>query len=202
MKRQIFSAVLAAVAVFALAGAARVANDEYVIASVGVKFTAPKGWHLNASNFSKENLEALRPSNAGLNELLKKRTPVAKLIFTKYPVDYPSLNPTLQAHEREVSFSAMQVLDEALKQMSALDSFKVIEAPRALVLEGRDVATCRVTFKLTKGDETYEVEARSLVISHQDHVVSLGFSGLTQGKDRSEAEYQAFLKSLTAINAK
>lgn len=176
-------------------------SDEIAIPSVRVRFAAPTGWHSNEASVAVESRKKVRASDPEMNRYLLDRARIPKLVFTKHSPEYPSVNPTLQVYETS-GRSSLEAVEATMKQVSGLDGYKLIDPPRKYDVPGRDAAFARATFSLSKGNETILIEARALIISDGGRTVVFGFSGPAEGAERSETEFQQFLKTVAALDPK
>jgi hypothetical protein len=177
-------------------------EDTFVDQEIGVALRKPKGWTFVSSYHVKENRREIRTNSSEMDQALQERARLPLVAATKYPEARDDVNPTIQVVVRPrgtMARSSATALAALVTSglSNSFRGFSLETPPTVTTVSGHEAAHVRARYELgTLDGRTYQVLARLWIVPRGEYCYLIGMSGPAQGADRSDAEFQAVLRSV------
>lgn len=181
-------------------------QDKFEVKKIGFSIDIPNKWIKVSNDEIIENLNKYDFTDEQLDELLKANNADVSLgAFTKYdPKKVAGIIPTIKIRtqnnptKNNKDFLRFVQLS-AESGIKALDNFKIVDAPKSVIISEKQVVKFSVQFTLKNAGKEYEIISKSYYIPKNNYFISLNFIEQIGKEDNSEL-FEELVKSIKLIN--
>jgi hypothetical protein len=171
--------------------------------TAGFSITKPVNWRFASMEQVSANRAVARLKDKELEEQVRQRASAPLVVILKHPEPHDDLNPSVQAMIRPLGqlqgrkpIELMELVASTLRQ--AMKDIEFVQPAQELEIQGLPAAWMKARYTVGNAEgREFKTLSRMWIIPRGAFMFMISASGPQEGKDVSDAEFEAILKSIT-----